>query len=168
MSGVVGIALFVELSAVVTEGEQPQSRLKSIRRARKATRLASQASQIMSQFCIIGFYGIRLGLAFRDFISTQVIPQTSIGSKAITVIPLRFWCFIYHLLNGFLGAFPDYCPAQQTACFAVYNRKNVDSVFLSPIKVNNSSISASFTSCGIGAFGEASARSTTQRATVRW
>jgi len=157
MSRIIRITLFVKLSAVVTESKQTQRTLERIRATRKATRLARQACQIMSQFCIIGFDGKGVGLAFGDFISAQVIPKTSIGIKAVTVIPLRLGRLIHHLLNGFLSAFPNHCPAQQTACFAVYNPQNVDSVFLSPIKVYNSSISASFTSCGMGAFGKASA-----------
>jgi len=55
MSRIIRITLFVKLSAVVTESEQAQSTLERIRATRKATRLASQASEIMSQFCIIGF-----------------------------------------------------------------------------------------------------------------
>lgn len=47
MSRIVGIALFVELSAVVTEGEQSNGRAESIRAARETAELASQASQIM-------------------------------------------------------------------------------------------------------------------------
>jgi len=157
MSWIIRIALLVELSAVVTESEQTKGTLECIGATRETTRLASQACQIMSQFCIIGFYRICIGLAFGDFISAKVIPKTRICIKSVTVIPLRLRSLIDHLLNGFLGAFPDNGPAQQTACFAVYNRKYVDSVFLSPIKENNSSISASFTSCGMGAFGKASA-----------
>ena len=157
MSRIIRITLFVKLSAVVTEREQAQSTLERLRATRKTTRLASQASEIMSQFCIIGFDGKGVGLAGGDFISTKVIPKTSIGIKAVTVIPFRLGRLIHHLLNSFLRAFPDHRPAQQTARFAVYNRQNVDSVFLSPIKLYSSSISASFTSCGMGAFGKASA-----------
>lgn len=168
MSRIIRIPLFVELSAVITESKQMKSSSEGNRATRETTRLASQARQIMSQFRIICFYRIRVSLALGDFISAKVIPKTSIGIKSITVIPFRFWRFIHHLLNDCLGAFPDDCPTQQTTGFAVYNCKNVDSVFLSPIKVNNSSSSASFTSGGMGAFGKACAWSTTQRATVRW
>ena len=48
MSRIVGIALFVELSAVVTEGEQTKGTAESIRTPRETARLASQARQIMS------------------------------------------------------------------------------------------------------------------------
>ena len=48
MSGIVGIALFVELSAVVTEGKQSNGTAERIRATRETTRLASQACQIMS------------------------------------------------------------------------------------------------------------------------
>ena len=121
----------------------------------------------MTQFGIIRLDRKRIGLAFRDRIPTEVIPQSGIRIKAITVIPSCLGRLIYHLLNRFLSAFPDDCPTQQTTGFAVYNCKNVDFVFLSPINVNSSSISASFTSSGSGACGKVSARSTTQSATVR-
>jgi hypothetical protein len=60
------------------------------------------------------------------------------------------------LLNGCLSARPHDCPAQNATCFTVYDRQNVDSVFLSPIKVKISSISASMTSAGMGALDKAS------------
>jgi len=48
ISRIIGIALFVELSAVVTEGEQSNGTTESIWTPRETARLASQASQIMS------------------------------------------------------------------------------------------------------------------------
>ena len=151
------IALLIKLAAVVGEIEQTQGAFQSIRAARKAARLTSQTSEIMSQFRIIGFHGKSVRLARRDLITTEVIPKPSIGIKAVAVIPFRLGCLVDYLLNGFLGAIPDHGPTQQTARFAVNDRQNVDSVFLSPMKVYNSSSSASFTSCGIGGFGKASA-----------
>jgi hypothetical protein len=82
--------------------------------------------------------------------------------QPIAVIPFCFWGLVNYLLNGCLSADPDHGPTQNATGFAIYHGENVDSVFLSPIKVNNSSISASFTSSGIGALGKASARSVTQ------
>lgn len=52
--------------------------------------------------------------------------------------------------------------AKNATGFAIYNHENVDSVFLSPMKVKSSSSSASFTSFGTGALGIASATSITQ------
>jgi hypothetical protein len=48
MSRIGGIALFVELSAVVTEGEQSNGTTQGIRAPRETAGLASQASQIMA------------------------------------------------------------------------------------------------------------------------
>jgi hypothetical protein len=110
MRRIVWIALFIKLSAVVGETEQPQGACQSSRAARKAARFPSQASEIMSQFGIIGFDGEGVRLAFRDLITTKVIPQPSIGIQTVTVIPFRLGCLIDHLLNGFLGALPDHCP----------------------------------------------------------
>ncbi len=86
-----------------------------------------------------------------------MIPETTIRLEAIAEIPFGFRRIIDHELDGFLGAFPDNDPAQNTTCFAVYNGDDVDSVFLSPIKVNSSSISAFSTSSGTGAVGSPSA-----------
>lgn len=111
MSRIIRISLFIKLSAVVGETEQTQGTFKSIRTARKAARLTSQASKIMTQFRIISFHGKGVGLAFRDLIATEVIPKPGIGIKAVTVIPFRLRCFVDHLLNGLLAALPDHSPA---------------------------------------------------------
>ena len=162
VSVVVGEALLVKLPAIEAEDKQAYSAFQSIGTTRKTTRLTSQACQIVTKFCIIRFHRIRVRLAFGDFISAKVIPEPLIRLKAIRVIPSRFGSLIHHLLQGCLGANPDYSPAQNTASFAVYQSDNVDFVFLSPMKVNISSISASFTSFGNGALGNASATSVTQ------
>ena len=86
-----------------------------------------------------------------------MIPETTIRLKTIAEIPFGLRRIIHHELDGFLGAFPDNNPAQNTTCFAVYDGDDVDSVFLSPIKVNNSSISAFSTLSGTGAVGNPSA-----------
>ena len=95
-----------------------------------------------------------------------MIPEPLIGIKTIAVVPLCFWSQINDLLDGFLGTYPDHRPAQNTTSFAVYDGQNVDSVFLSPMKVKSSSISASLTSVGTGALGKASATSITHNETV--
>ena len=120
----------------------------------------------MTEFGVISFDGIRICLAFRNFISAKVIPKPLVGIKPITVILFRFRRLVDNILNGFLSADPDYCPAQNTSGFAVDYGQNVDSVFLSPMKVKISSISASLTSSGTGALGNASALSVTHNETV--
>ena len=82
-----------------------------------------------------------------------MIPEPSIFFEAITEVPLRLGRFVDKRLNGFAGTYPDDRPAQNAACQAIYESQDVDDVFLSPMKVNNSSISASFTSSGRGALG---------------
>jgi hypothetical protein len=47
-----------------------------------------------------------------------------------------------------LSAFPDHFPAQKAARLAIYERQEVNPVFLLPMKVNNSSASASLTCPG--------------------
>lgn len=94
--------------------------------------------------------------------ASEVVPEPLIRFKAIRVIPFGFGRLIHNLLQGVLGPDPDHGPAQNTAGGAVDQGQNVDFVFLSPMKVNNSSISASCTSFGSGAWGMASATSVTQ------
>ena len=120
----------------------------------------------MTEFSIICFNGVSICLALWNFISTQVIPKPIISVKPITVVLFRFRRLVNDTLDCFLGAYPDYCPAQNTSGFAVYNSQNVDSVFLTPMNVKISSISASLTSSGTGAFDKASARSVSHDETV--
>ena len=120
----------------------------------------------MTEFGIIGFDGIRICLAFGNFISAKVIPKPLVGIKAITVVLFRLRRLVNNILEDFLGTHPNHRPAQNTAGFAVDNGQNVDSVFLSPMKVKSSSISASLTSSGTGACGSVSALSVTHNETV--
>jgi hypothetical protein len=83
-----------------------------------------------------------------------MIPKTVIGIKSITVIAFRFGCFVHYILNSLLSAFPDHFPAQIAARLPIYECDEVNPVFLLPIKVNNSSASASLTFSGYGAFGK--------------
>ena len=87
-----------------------------------------------------------ISFAFRNFLSAEVIPQAILGIKSIGVILFGFMRIVYHLLNGWLSALPDYFPAQVTARLLVYDGDDIDPVFLLPIKVNNSSISARLSS----------------------
>ena len=155
-------ALFMKLAAVEAKDKQTQSTLQSIGAARKTAGTASQAGQIVTEFCVIGFHRIGICLALRGFVSAPVIPEPLIGIQAVTVIPPGLGCLIDKLLKGRLAAYPNDGPGQNTAGVAIYKRENEDSVFLSPMKVNSSSISAVFTSLGTGASGKPSATSATQ------
>ena len=107
----------------------------------------------MAQLGITGFNRIGVRLAIRDFILTGVIPETIIGVKGITVIAFGLGSSIHNLLEILLCAIRDHFPAQKAACLAVYDGQDVDSVFLSPMNVNNSSSSAVLTCSGTGASG---------------
>src|SRR6266498_454721 len=120
----------------------------------------------MTQFCIIGFNRIGIVFALRDFISAIVIPQARIGIKTITEIPFGLWSIVYHELDRCLGSLPDHDPTQNATRFSVNNSDYVDRVFLSPINVNNSSISAFSTFPGTGASGSFSAWAFAQFATL--
>jgi len=120
----------------------------------------------MAQFCIICFHGVGLGFAFRDFITTVMVPERGICIKSITEVPFGFWSIIDNGLKIIPSAFPDNLPAQNTACGPVYIGQEVDSVFLSPIKVKSSSNSAFSTFSGTGAAGRISAWALAQLATL--
>lgn len=77
-----------------------------------------------------------------------VIPNSRIGIKGIAEILFRFWGEINQMLKRLFGTLPNYLEPEKTACFSVYNRQDVDPVFLFPMKENTSSISASVTFSG--------------------
>lgn len=167
MSWISRVALFVKLSPVVAVDKQPQGTFQCMRATREASRRSAQSRQVVAQLSIISFHREGIGFAFRDFISAQVIPQTVIGIKGIAEILFGLRRMVDQLLNGRLSAFPDHFPAQITAGLPIYDREDVDPVFLWPIKVNNSSISAVLTSVGTGASGMLAALAWTHKDTVR-
>ena len=168
MSRVVGKGLFMQLTPIEAIHEQLESRFQRFRTTGKAARTAPQASQVVAQFGIIRFDRVGVGLALRDFISTPVIPQAIIGIKSIAVVALGFGGFIHHLLDHFLGSLPDHFVAQIAAGETIYDGDDEDLVFLSPMKVNTSSISASLTCSGTGGSGSWAAWALTHSDTVRW
>jgi hypothetical protein len=56
--------LLVELSAVEAEDKQAESTFEGIRATRETTRFASQTCQIVTEFGIVSFHRIGVGLAF--------------------------------------------------------------------------------------------------------
>jgi hypothetical protein len=65
----------------------------------------------MSEFGIIAFDRIGVGLALRNAIATPVIPQRLIYIEGITVIPVGFRSMVDNRLYEFLGTHPDHFPA---------------------------------------------------------
>jgi hypothetical protein len=139
-----------------------------MRATRETSRGSGQTCQIVAQFSIVAFDRVSVSFAFRHFIAAVVIPESIIGIECITGILFGFWRIVYYLLNGLLSALPDYFPTQITTRLPIYDREDVDPVFLLPMKVNNSSISAVFTSVGTGALGVLAALALTHKETVRW
>jgi hypothetical protein len=159
--------MLVKLAAIETKNKQAQSTLKCMRATREAARRSGQSSQVMAQLSIVPFDRKGVGFPIRNFISTIVIPKTIISIKSVAVIASSFGSLIHHILDDLLSAFPDNFPAQIAARLPVYDREDVDPVFLSPIKVNSSSISASFTSSGRGASGNLVVWALIHKETVR-
>lgn len=168
MSRVIGKGLFMQLTVIEAVHEQFQGSFQCFRTTRKAARTAPQASQIVAQFGITRFDRVSVGLALRDLVHTPVIPQAIIGIKSIAVVALGFGRFIHQLLDHFLGSLPDHFEAQIAAGETIYDGDDEDLVFLSPMKVNTSSISASLTWSGTGGSGSWAAWAWTHSETVRW
>jgi len=168
MSRISRIKLLVQLSPVVTEYEQTQSTFQGMWTARETARRSCQTCQIMSQLGVVAFNRVGVGFTFRNFISTIVIPQAVISLKGITEILFGLGRTVNHLLNILLHSLPDHFAAQIAARLAVYDRNDVDPVFLLPIKVNSSSISAVLTSFGTGVSGRLAVLAFTHSETVRW
>ena len=161
------VLLFIELPPVVAVDKQAQGTFEGMRATREASRRSCQTRQVVTQFGVASFHRVGIGFAFRNFISTQVIPQAVICIECVTVVLLGLGRIVHYLLNGWLSAFPDHFPTQITARLPVYDREDVDPVFLLPIKVNNSSISAVLTSVGNGTSGMLAALAWTHNETVR-
>ena len=143
----------MQLTPIEGVHEKLESSFQGFRAAGKTTRTAGQSRQIMAQLGVTPFDRIGVRFALGDFIDAPVIPQALIGIKGVAVVALGFGRFIHHLLDRFLGSLPDHFEAQIAAGEAIYDRDNEDLVFLSPMKVNSSSISASLTWLGTGGSG---------------
>lgn len=97
-----------------------------------------------------------------------MMQQARISIQSVTVIVFRLWCKVKKELKDMPIAFPDHLETQETACFSVYNRQDIDALFLLPMKENTSSNSAVSTSSGTGGIGRYSACCFTQFATDWW
>jgi len=122
----------------------------------------------MAQFGIVCFNRVCIGFSLRDFVDTPVVPQAFIDVKSVAEIAPGFRGFIHQLLNGHLCPLPNNLKAQVAAGEAIYDGNDVDLVFLSPMKVNTSSISATFTWSGTGGSGSWAACALIHNETVRW
>ena len=168
MGRIIGKTLFHKLTMIEAVDKKLNSPLQGFDTAGKATRPACQTGQVVTQFRVVSFYGIGVGLSVRNLITTVVVPQVIISLKSITVILFGFDGFVYHVLYHRLGTFPDHFIAQKTTGCSIYDGDDVDLLFFSPMKVKSSSISASLTSFGTGALAKLAAFAFTHSETVRW
>jgi hypothetical protein len=150
MGGIVGELLFVELSGVESENKKDQRATQGQRTARETARLSSQTCQIVAQFGIIPLHREGLRLAFRNYVPTRIVCQQIVGCESIAVVHPRRWTLVDHPLHVHGIPFPDYIAANEAAGAPVYLGYDVDLLFFSPMKVNNSSNSAVSTSLGVG------------------
>lgn len=167
VSRIIRETLLMKLASIKAVDKKPNRPLQGINATGEATRAASQTGQVVTQFGIISFHRVSIGLALRDFILAVVIPQAIIGIESIAMVAFGFHRLIHHILDLRLRAFPDDFIPQKTACRPIYNRDDVDRLFFSPMNVNNSSISATLTSSGTGAGGNTLTFALTHSETVR-
>ena len=168
MGWVSWVVLFIELPAIVAVDKQAHGTFEGMRATRETSRRSRQTCQVVAQLGVISFHRVSIVFAFRNFITTQVIPQAVIGIECVTKVLLSLGRIVYHLLNGGMSALPNYFPTQIAPRLPIYDGQDVNPVFLLPIKVNNSSISAVLTSWGTGASGKLAALALTHNETVRW
>ncbi len=162
------VQMFIKLPPVIAIDKQTQGAFQCMGTTRKAAGRSGQTRQVVTQLSVVPFHRVGIGFAFRYFISTPVIPQAIIEIKGIAEVLSGLGGGIYQLLKVWLSALPNHFPTQITACLPIYEREDVDPVFLRPIKVNNSSISAVLTSLGTGASGKLAALALIHNETVRW
>ena len=155
MSRIARKTLLVQLAAIEAVHEELQGGLQGFGTARQTARAACEPSQVMAQLGVIPFDRVGIGFAVRDCVDAKVIPQAIIRIEGVTVVALRLRSLVHQFLDHCLGALPDHLEAQVAAGQAIYDRDDEDLVFLSPMKVNSSSISASLTSLGTGGSGRA-------------
>jgi hypothetical protein len=96
------------------------------------------------------------------------IIERLVGLELIGIVATGFGGAVQHLLQIFLGPFPDHIPAHNTVRGTVNVGHDVDLVFLSPTKLYNLSNSLTFT-CPLswgGSSGSSLASALTQLDTV--
>jgi len=157
----------MQLAPIEAVHEKLESSFQDLWATGKTTRATSQSCQIMAQLSVIPFDRTGVRFASGNFIDAPVIPQAAAGIQGAASAALGFGCFIHHLLDHFLGSLPDHFEAQIAAGSPIYNGDDKYLVFLSPLKVNSSSSSASLTSSGAGGSGNCAARALTHKETVR-
>jgi hypothetical protein len=102
--------LFMKLPMVETINKQAKGTSKSMRATREAARTSCQTSKIVAQLSVASFNRVGIGFSLRELISSQVIPETVISVKGITVVALGLRSMIYHVLNDLLRTFPGHFP----------------------------------------------------------
>jgi len=121
----------------------------------------------MSQVSVDSLHGISFFLVMTQLIGCTIVERV-IDRKSITVILFGLRGTLQASLHSFWSSPFDNFPTQNTARSPIYNRDDVDFVFLLPIKVKSSSSSATFGFWGTLALGNCSAYSLTQFATLWW
>lgn len=102
--------MFSQLALVEVINKQTNGTVQSIRTTWKTSRRTSEPRQIMSKFSIVAFNWIGVCFAFRNGITTPVIPQRSIYIEGITEIPVGFGRMVYDGLHKRLRTFPSHFP----------------------------------------------------------
>jgi len=93
-----------------------------------------------------------IGLALVEYgdVDAGFIAQCRIGRTGVTVVQHRLGRTIQHRLPGVPIAGEGHCPPHDATGGSLDEGEDVGFVFLSPMKVYNSSCSTTFTSAGRG------------------
>jgi len=150
-------SLLVELATVPTKDEEMNGSPQGMDRAREAARLASQASEIVTQFGVVRFDRIGLALVGHGEVDAPIEGQVLIGGQSVGIVPVRLWRVISQFLKQIITDSKSDPTADDAACGAVHEGHDEGFVFLSSMKVCSSSISMVSTSSGRGTGGNRAA-----------
>ena len=121
----------------------------------------------MPQVSVDAFDREGLALVCESAVAPGIVDQRVVGGEVITVVLVSLWGAIQKSLYHLGSALFDHSPADNTARRPVDNGHEVPFVFLSPMNVYSSSISATSSSpSGSGADGSCAAYARTQFPTL--
>ena len=147
MKGAVGVFEAGEAAVIVAGDEQSQGGAELVHVTRKATASAIQGWHIAAQVGICTFYGVSLFFARCDMVACPAfalpVNQLLVSCKAVAVELMHSGHQrkhpVYQRLHRLKGAFFDYLPGEDAACFTVGNGGDIEEtggvlfVFFSPV-----------------------------------
>ncbi len=109
-----------------------------------------QASEVMPEFGIVAFHRVSLGLVSHSVIRCTMIVHIGVSRQTITVIVLRGWTLVNHVLEYFKGTLRHDGMSDNAPCGTIHGGDDIHFVFFEPTNVNNSSSSVTSDAAGRG------------------